>query len=344
MFTFIIPSCRHLAAIVSSKNAPCSTTTPALFRRYYRSNLTATWAIKVNIIISSLLRLRRASLRWIVMIASFCFSCQALAWNALGHQIIAQIAYDNMTNKAKRLSNSYNQALDVVYAPQTFVSAAPWLDALYYKQGVPWFRRLHFVNWKFSKEGAKFANCEPMNAIWAIEQALEVISNTQSSPFDKGLALRIVIHVVGDIHQPLHATSLVSASHPKGDQGGNLFPLKKTAIAKNLHTYWDNGGGFLKKKGEKKLSLIKNMAHALEKEWPCHWKREERNLKLWAKQSHQLGIRVAYQIKPNTKPSKAYQLRAQKVVKKQLAIAGCRLAAVLNTVNQKRNTTDGSYH
>jgi hypothetical protein len=55
-------------------------------------------------------------------------------------------------------------------------------------------------------------------------------------------AMRLLIHYVGDIHQPLHATSRVDHEHPKGDRGGNDFPLpsKKDAIYGNLHAVWDS--------------------------------------------------------------------------------------------------------
>jgi hypothetical protein len=56
----------------------------------------------------------------------------------------------------------------------------------------------------------------------------------------KSEALRLLIHYLGDIHQPLHATSRVDSKYPKGDAGGNFFkvPIKKDA--KNLHSVWDS--------------------------------------------------------------------------------------------------------
>jgi len=53
-------------------------------------------------------------------------------------------------------------------------------------------------------------------------------------------AMRLLIHYVGDIHQPLHATSRVDHEHPKGDRGGNDFPIPSKEGAKNLHSVWDS--------------------------------------------------------------------------------------------------------
>ena len=57
----------------------------------------------------------------------------------------------------------------------------------------------------------------------------------------RSLCARLMIHIIGDIHQPLHTATLFSAEFPKGDMGGNLFEiiyLKKKSY-KELHEFWD---------------------------------------------------------------------------------------------------------
>lgn len=56
----------------------------------------------------------------------------------------------------------------------------------------------------------------------------------------KSYALRLLIHYLGDIHQPLHATARVDHEYPKGDEGGNFFHLPSKEGAKNLHSVWDS--------------------------------------------------------------------------------------------------------
>ena len=53
-------------------------------------------------------------------------------------------------------------------------------------------------------------------------------------------AMRLILHYVGDIHQPLHATSRVNHEFPQGDRGGNSVPLPSVDGAKNLHSVWDS--------------------------------------------------------------------------------------------------------
>jgi len=54
------------------------------------------------------------------------------------------------------------------------------------------------------------------------------------------LNLRLLIHYVGDIHQPLHAVSRYTDSFPNGDEGGNLFMIPVNAEIKELHALWDS--------------------------------------------------------------------------------------------------------
>ena len=56
----------------------------------------------------------------------------------------------------------------------------------------------------------------------------------------KSVALRFLIHYLGDIHQPLHCATRVDYSYPDGDKGGNLFHLKSSQGVSNLHALWDS--------------------------------------------------------------------------------------------------------
>lgn len=59
--------------------------------------------------------------------------------------------------------------------------------------------------------------------------------------FEKSLLLRYLIHVLGDIHQPLHAASLFDERFPKGDMGGNLYKIRYTENVNELHKLFDSG-------------------------------------------------------------------------------------------------------
>lgn len=61
------------------------------------------------------------------------------------------------------------------------------------------------------------------------------------NPADQlSFALRLVIHYVGDIHQPLHSTAEVNSTYPNGDAGGNLEKVPSVNGISNLHSVWDS--------------------------------------------------------------------------------------------------------
>lgn len=251
------------------------------------------------------------------------------AWNAIGHKLVAQIAYDKLTPEARELFNGYNQDFSMVFPSTNFITSACWLDAIRSKDN-HWFDTLHYIDQSFSKDGTPLVPIPHINALWGIKQALAVLSSPKASSADKGLSLRVLIHVIGDIHQPLHTVTQVSKKYPKGDLGGNLFFLAKNPIGKNLHQYWDNGGGLLK--GRFKIDKIKSKATQFSKKWACDEVFTEKSPQNWINESRKIAFTQAYTIKPNTIPNKNYQHNAKKITQQQIYLAGCRVATVLNQI------------
>jgi len=65
-------------------------------------------------------------------------------------------------------------------------------------------------------------------------------TGTVSFSLGDSMNLRLLIHYVGDIHQPLHSTSRYTSSYPDGDFGGNLFKLTSKNGVSNIHSLWDS--------------------------------------------------------------------------------------------------------
>lgn len=298
---------------------------------------------------------------WSQMIVLYCLflPIPTFSWNAVGHRIIAQIAYDQLTPRTIRILNRYNRSVNQVYPTQNWMSAAVWLDAVRH-QRVEIYTPMHFIDLYFSEDGSPLPSSSNVNARTAIKQAIQTFQNHHATDYQKGIAFRILLHVVGDIHQPLHATSRVSQQYPEGDRGGNLVELSKNPVAKNLHAYWDNGAGYLKCQPKKKHKRRKNknmitmfgltemwgqsippnhskncnvkqMARELEQEYPCRTLPTTAHPSLWVEESHQLGIR-AYQLLYEHHPDDTYQIESIKIIKKRIALAGCRLGVILNQV------------
>lgn len=268
-----------------------------------------------------------------IVLIFFVVASPGYAWNSLGHRLVAQIACDNLEQKNISRLERYNHALDRNFKKQpSLMSAAPWLDSLRYLNGL-WLEHYHYINLPFSRDNTTLIKPVPDNAITAIKQAKKTLHDPNASLYNKGFSLRILLHVVGDLHQPLHAISEYSKIHPHGDLGGNLFALASNDIGTNLHKYWDEGGGFLV---EKKVNAkrLKELAEHIEKKWPCaKMKNANMSPESWAKESHALALAYAYSISPGQNPDSAYQKHAQEICEKRIAFAGCRLANLLRDVS-----------
>ncbi|CEG57031.1 S1/P1 nuclease [Legionella fallonii] len=273
-------------------------------------------------------------IRIIYTLILFFLAYNSYAWNALGHQLVAQIAYDHLTPQAKKMCEDYNHYLDSFSPSPNFVTASAWLDQIR-RNDVHWFDNLHYIDIPFSNDQSKLPPLQEVNALWGIKQAILVLSSNKSSAFDKGISLRILTHLIGDIHQPLHTVTKVSKRLPKGDLGGNLYYLTSNSIGDNLHQYWDNGAGVLL--GQSKKFQVRNKALQLEQKWSCELANAQKKPQQWIKESHQLAITQVYTIPSHKVPSKRYQLKAQNITQKQILFAGCRLARVLNNIARQQH-------
>ena len=77
-------------------------------------------------------------------------------------------------------------------------------------------------------------------------KCVNVLNNANADSGNRALMARLLVHFVGDIHQPLHATSMFTDTFPGGDAGGNSIKLSPPApvgsyTSANLHSYWDSG-------------------------------------------------------------------------------------------------------
>lgn len=248
------------------------------------------------------------------------------AWNAAGHQLVAQIAYDNLSPQAKercaKILNVNENDLEL-----SFIAASTWLDEIRGRK-IYQFDLVHYIDIPFTKDHTPLPKIKKMNAVWAIKQALLVLSSNTVKNSIKLLNLKLLIHVVGDIHQPLHTATKVSRRLPKGDLGGNLYLFSRSAYGKNLHQYWDNGAGLLIKKPS--LEDIKQMAQQWEESIPCVVAQDQKEPEQWVESSHSLALTQVYSLRTHTKPSMNYQYSARETAVKQIVLAGCRLADALN--------------
>ena len=156
----------------------------------------------------------------------------AAAWGPVGHRITAQIAQDNVSGQTRA-------RIAQILGHEELPEAATWPDeqrsnpdAFWQTTSYPW----HFVTIPVGQAPEHLEHPSEGDAETALESFTAVLRDPAASPEDKARALRFVVHIVGDLHQPLHVGK-------PGDRGGNDVKVKwfDDPVVQNLHWVWDEG-------------------------------------------------------------------------------------------------------
>lgn len=296
-------------------------------------------------------------------LALLLLASQAWAWNATGHRIAAAIAYDRLTDKAR----SRVDALLVAHpdyaawfrdasadprerARAVFLAASVWPDEIrsdkrFYDDtrenahpttllaGFPSMAR--HVNWHYIDVPVPVdaAPAQPPgsdNALVELRRILKEIKNQHEKigAYD----LPWLIHLEEDVHQPLHCVSRFVQSQPKGDAGGNNVYVMP---GRNLHALWDGAAGT--DSSDAHVSRVAAEISAEFIEQNGRHPRVSKDPRKWVSEGFQLAIHDVYTFGPDTglrdhpiALTEQYQSNVHRIARTRLALAGFRLAAILN--------------
>ncbi len=154
----------------------------------------------------------------------------AAAWGPIGHRVTAQIAQDNVSGRTRA---HIEQILD--HEDLAEASTAP--DEQRSNPAEFWQRTagpFHYVTLPVGRGAADLVHPPEGDAVTALDRFVAVLRDPAASQADKALALRFVVHVVSDLHNPLHAGK-------EGDRGGNDVRVTWFDAPQNLHWVWDEG-------------------------------------------------------------------------------------------------------
>jgi hypothetical protein len=185
----------------------------------------------------------------------------------------------------------------------------------------------HYIDVPFSPDSTPLVQPPAVN----VQERIALFRRTLASDAPDALKaydLVWILHLVGDVHQPLHSTSRFTHTAPKGDNGGNLVKICVSSCGEELHAIWDDAAGT----GESVSAAIK-AANALAAADPVAADKADETL--WVQESFEIAQKVAYTppvgvgLGPFTLTS-AYNSRAKQVANERIALAGARLANLLN--------------
>jgi hypothetical protein len=170
----------------------------------------------------------------------------------------------------------------------------------------------------------------------------KVLRDASAPDAEKAIALAWVMHLIGDLHQPLHTSARVTDLEPKGDQGGNTFLLTPKDTPRNqqenLHWFWDSIIVRNTPRGETcDTDFIPKVAAPMMKKFPAAKMSNRLNLgdfAGWQKESFQLATSEVFSpalVRFQT-PSANYRKNAFQIAQERMALAGYRMGALLNQV------------
>ena len=291
-------------------------------------------------------------------------------WNNKGHMVVAYIAYMELDDDVKLKVDAllqrhpdFHHKLTAFAGPPNganyrliiFMNAATWPDSIredprFYDEtdpdsiptpklpGFPTMKKMkpwHYIDFPFSPDNSPLAGPASINALKLMRASRHALNNQQVPLNNQAYLLAWLLHVAGDVHQPLHCTSRFTAAisppdYPEGDRGGNEFVIKPFPVpeanyrAENLHSFWDGVLGV-----KRELSSVRTLATSIMNQHPKPTTINT-NEQAWIDESFRLARSDVYTIDPDTSIKPAYFSNAQRLARERIAIAGYRIAEVLN--------------
>jgi len=240
------------------------------------------------------------------------FSLPVFSWGKRGHEIVTQIARHYIDESVLNKVQNY-------LGKMSFEETAVWMDQIKSNRSYDYMKPWHYIN--IDRDATYVKTTEP-NIINALTDAINNLDiNSYRTKEAINFNLKLIFHLIGDLHQPLHAGY-------GDDRGGNYSLVKFRKKKTNLHFVWDESiiqysnitaddcivlGNILSQKEIKSIQRIN----------PVEWLKDSRSL-----------LPQVYNFK-NGNLTESYIKTNTPLVKKQLLKAGLRLAAVLNKVFAK---------
>ncbi|MFD2286638.1 hypothetical protein GJU39_19605 [Pedobacter petrophilus] len=254
--------------------------------------------------------MKRITIAFALISIAFLFG----SWGFFGHKTVATIAENHLTEEAKT-------AVKTLLGNESLADVASWADEVRnqpeYKNTAGW----HFVNLPLGLSRRQFRDAiqavKNENLLTALALNESIIKDSGATKNQKIIALKFIVHLVGDAHQPMH----VSRAE---DKGGNTIQVQFDGKGTNLHSLWDSR--LLDHQGLSITQLVekddvrKSKIRKWQKATPTDWLFE----------SYKISSKLYEEVEQNNKLDEAYYQSHIGIVNKRIEMGGIRLAGVLN--------------
>ncbi len=235
-------------------------------------------------------------------------------WGRTGHRVTGHIAEKHLTRKArkaiKELLDGHSLAFASTYADEIKSDRS-------FSEYTPW----HYVNYPLAQSYLESDKSEYGDLVVAIDSCITVLKNKNSTKKDKAFYLKFLIHLIGDLHQPMHAGI-------EADRGGNDIQVQWFGRGSNLHKVWDTN--MLEAYGMSYYELGDELDRATTKN-------ERRTIQQgtivdWLGESHDYATELYNSVSVGEKLGYSYTYKYNPLLFERLQKGGLRLAKVLNDV------------
>jgi hypothetical protein len=251
--------------------------------------------------------MKRNFLLVVLLVAHFC----ALGWGPTGHRTTGLVAEKYLTKKARK-------ALARVLQGQSLAMASTWMDEIRSDSTFDHMSDWHWVTIQDGETYDQSAKNPNGDIIQMLERVIAALKSGTLTTAEEVQQLKILIHLVGDIHQPLHVGG-------GNDRGGNDVRVTWFRTDSNLHRVWDSD-----MIDDTKLSFTE-LAGSLDKPDEAMIRAlQSASVREWAKES--MTIRPLVYAYGDGRLGYAYSYKNYPVVRTRLLQAGIRLAGILNEI------------
>ncbi len=246
------------------------------------------------------------------ILLSVAFTNQIFAWGQTGHRVIGAVAENHLTKKARK------QICELL-GGESLAIASTWMDEI---RSDSTYDHTHDWHWVTIPDDKGYSETEKNprgDLVEAIGRMREMLKDESISKEERVKALRMLVHLVGDLHQPMHVGTGL-------DRGGNDVKVEFFREKSNLHRVWDSD--IIDHKQLSFSELAKSIDHA-PKDQVARW--QQGTVIDWAEEAKDYRGRV-YDLNGKDYLSYEYVYENWDLVESQLLKGGIRLAGMLNEI------------
>lgn len=234
-------------------------------------------------------------------------------WGATGHRVVGEVAAQHISKKTAKAITRLLDGTSLAYVSNYADDIKS--DDRYRAYG-PW----HYANLDLDETYSASEKNPEGDIVQAIEKCIAVLKNKKASKAERQFHLKLLVHFIGDLHQPMHLAK-------KEDRGGNEVSIKWFGKRSNLHRLWDSDMIDSSQLSYTELAQNLTVLSPAQKAQIVSG-----SLSVWVAEIHELTKKVYQELPENTNLGYRYRYQNFDSVRLQLHKAGLRLAHLLDEI------------